>query len=271
MSLNSLKNKSFYTRLVSGIILVLIILGTIIGGGNLLLGFCFVISIIGLHELYNVLGFAKKILGIAGYAAAAAYYLLVKSGNENYIILLLVASMVVMMVIFVFRFSEYHADQIFLAFFGILYVAVMISFIYKLRIQSEGTYLVWLIILGSWGSDTFAYLVGMIFGKHKLAPVLSPKKSVEGAVGGVVASGILGIVYCLIFKEHISVSPVMTGLICAGAAVISQIGDLAASGIKRNYEIKDYGRLIPGHGGILDRFDSIIFAAPVIYYLIMYV
>lgn len=271
MALSNLKNKSFYTRTGSGIILVLILLTMIIGGGNLLLGFCFVISLIGLYELYSVLGFGKKLLGIAGYIFASCYYLLVKFSMENYLLMLLVTAMIVMMIIFVFRFSVYRAEQVFLGFFGIIYVAVMISFIYKLRIQSEGNYIVWLIIISSWGSDTFAYLTGMIFGKHKLAPVLSPKKSIEGAVGGVVASAILGYAFSMIFSKSVSMTPIMTGLICVGAAIISQIGDLAASGIKRNFDIKDYGHLIPGHGGILDRFDSIIFTAPVIYYLSMYV
>ena len=96
-----------------------------------------------------------------------------------------------------------------------------------------------------------------------MAPVLSPKKSVEGAVGGVVGAALLGAVYAVIVKTGI----LEYALICAAGALISMVGDLAASAIKRNQEIKDYGTLIPGHGGIMDRFDSVIFTAPVIYYL----
>ena len=110
----------------------------------------------------------------------------------------------------------------------------------------------------------------MIFGKHKLAPVLSPKKSIEGAVGGVAGAALVGLVYAVIIgklgisqRELLWVFPVISAI----GAVISQVGDLAASAIKRNFGIKDYGRLIPGHGGIMDRFDSVVFTAPMIYYL----
>ncbi len=129
--------------------------------------------------------------------------------------------------------------------------------------------MVWLIFLSSWGCDTCAYCVGMLFGKHKMAPVLSPKKSVEGGVGGVVGAFLLGLIYSICANHFVGaeVSVFFCALICGIGGAISQIGDLSASAIKRNYEIKDYGTLIPGHGGILDRFDSVIFTAPIIYYL----
>ena len=127
----------------------------------------------------------------------------------------------------------------------------------------DGKYLVWLIVLSSWGCDTCAYAVGMLIGKHKLAPVLSPKKSIEGAIGGVVGAALIGYIYGMFFW----LDPPECALLCAVGAVVSQVGDLAASAIKRNHNIKDYGHLIPGHGGILDRFDSVIFTAPIIYIL----
>ena len=141
---------------------------------------------------------------------------------------------------------------------------------YLTRELTHGIYLVWFIFISSWICDTCAYLSGMALGRHKLAPVLSPKKSVEGAVGGTVGSALVGALFAWIFllpvRKDVSVVWV-AAVICAAGAVISQVGDLAASAIKRNHDIKDYGKLIPGHGGILDRFDSVIFTAPVIYYL----
>ena len=115
----------------------------------------------------------------------------------------------------------------------------------------------------SWGCDTCAYCVGMLIGKHKMAPVLSPKKSIEGAVGGVVGAALLGVAYAAVLHNDM----IAYAIICAVGALISMVGDLAASAIKRNQGIKDYGKLIPGHGGILDRFDSVIFTAPIIYFL----
>ena len=131
----------------------------------------------------------------------------------------------------------------------------------------------WLIFLSSWGCDTCAYCSGMLLGKHKLAPVLSPKKSIEGAIGGTLGSAILGLIYAWIFgsRMHGIEEPVIACTVaCAIAAVISQIGDLAASAIKRNHKVKDYGHIIPGHGGILDRFDSMIFTAPAIYFVLTF-
>lgn len=128
----------------------------------------------------------------------------------------------------------------------------------------------WLIFLCSWGCDTFAYCVGMLFGKHKLAPVLSPKKSIEGAIGGVVGAALLGALYGAVVNQYtvLDNTTLYFAIIGAVGAAISQFGDLVASGNKRQHNIKDYGKLIPGHGGILDRFDSVIFTAPLIYALL---
>ncbi len=160
-----------------------------------------------------------------------------------------------------------------MAFFGVVYASVMLSYLYQGRGMADGTYLVWLIFFSSWGCDTCAYCVGMLFGRHKLAPVLSPKKSIEGAVGGVVGAAILGFLYATVFQDkmmEITNPQAACAAACAIAAVISQIGDLAASAIKRNHGIKDYGHLIPGHGGILDRFDSMLFTAPAIYFAVTF-
>ena len=139
---------------------------------------------------------------------------------------------------------------------------------------SGGAYIVWLIFLCSWGCDTCAYCVGVLIGKHKMAPKLSPKKSVEGALGGIAGTILLTILYGFAFQKQMQIAReeifILAGITAAGG-LISMVGDLAASAIKRNYEIKDYGRLIPGHGGILDRFDSVIFTAPIIYYLAHYI
>lgn len=156
-----------------------------------------------------------------------------------------------------------------LAFFGLFYVAVMLSYVYQIRMLEQGAFLVWLVFLCSWGCDTCAYCVGVTMGKHKMAPVLSPKKSVEGGIGGVLGAALLGAVYALAINKFGGASAdVLTyALICGVGGVISQVGDLAASAIKRNHDIKDYGKLIPGHGGILDRFDSVIITAPIIFYM----
>jgi len=155
------------------------------------------------------------------------------------------------------------------AFFGVVYVAVCLSFIYQTRELPDGRWHVWLILLCSWGCDTCAYCVGRLFGRHKMAPVLSPKKTVEGAIGGVAGSVVLCGALAVIAARLLHEAPHIAEFMIIGffGSLISMVGDLAASAIKRNHGIKDYSHLIPGHGGIMDRFDSVIFTAPVIYYL----
>ena len=153
------------------------------------------------------------------------------------------------------------------AVFAFIYAPVLLSYIYRTRAMENGIFIVWLVFIASWVCDTAAYFVGVLFGKHKLAPVLSPKKSIEGAVGGVIGAAAIGALYGYIVRNQvvgIKDTMLVFALISAAGALISMVGDLAASAIKRNHDIKDYGNLIPGHGGILDRFDSVIFTAPII-------
>ena len=178
--------------------------------------------------------------------------------------------MILFMFVYVFAFPKYRAEQIMCAFFCVAYAPVMLSFIYMVRSLPYGIYTVWMIFISSWICDTCAYVVGMLFGKHKLAPVLSPKKSIEGAIGGIVGSALVGALYAYFIVEPVIQEQHVTWifvLISGVGAIIAQVGDLAASAIKRNHYIKDYGKLIPGHGGIMDRFDSVIFTAPMIYFL----
>ena len=191
------------------------------------------------------------------------YYGAVLLDFEKFGMAAVLASLILLMSVYVFTYPRYHANQVMAAFFGIVYVAVMLSCVYLTRSLPGGIYHVWLIFLCSWGCDTCAYCVGVLIGKHKMAPVLSPKKSVEGAIGGVVGAVLLGVAYAAATGGELAAY----GIICGVGALISMVGDLAASAIKRNQEIKDYGKLIPGHGGILDRFDSVIFTAPIIYFL----
>ena len=135
-------------------------------------------------------------------------------------------------------------------------------------------FFVWLIFISAFGCDTGAYFTGMLFGKHKLIPSLSPKKTIEGAIGGVVVGTLLAVLFGLSVETMFQLDEVNTVLLCfvtgIVGSILSQIGDLAASAIKRTVGIKDYGTLIPGHGGVLDRFDSVMFTAPAVYYIMLF-
>ena len=175
-----------------------------------------------------------------------------------------------------------------------LFLAVAAGFIYGWKINIRGSYdaiatvaaivyipfftyhmvlidmtdyslFIWIVVIAAFGSDIFAYFTGYFLGRHKMAPNLSPKKTIEGAVGGLIGSSLLSWLFGFIFMREMAVVCLVLGLL-GGAAGMA--GDLTASMFKRKMGIKDYGTLIPGHGGIMDRFDSVIFVAPVVYYTI---
>ena len=262
----------FKKRLISGIILVAAALFTIISGGYVLFLTLLLTSLIGVHELYRAVKVEEdgyNLLGMTGYLGVISYYILLILGLDAYIMLDVIFILVAFMLVYVFAYPKFRAEQVMAAFFGVIYVAIMLSYIYQTRNLPDGAFLVWLIFICSWGCDTCAYCVGMLIGKHKMSPKLSPKKSVEGAIGGVAGAVLLGGFYGAVTGGYMQGGShiVEYALICGAGALISMVGDLAASAIKRNHDIKDYGNLIPGHGGILDRFDSVIFTAPVIYFL----
>ena len=270
----------FLTRLISGILLLAFTFVTMFFGGQLLLVTLFMISLLGLYELYKVMKFEDTPLACVGYLGAFAWYLNIDT-KPNVILdikvpELMIFSIVVVaaLLVFVVKYPKYSANQLFSTIFGIFYIPVMISFIFKTRETiAFGQWLAWMVYVSSWGSDTCAYAVGRLFGRHKLAPSLSPKKSIEGSVGGIIGSALIGVIFGLIMSNFTGKSEnliIIFAVIGGLGSVISQIGDLAASGIKRNYDIKDYGHLIPGHGGILDRYDSIIITAPIVYFLSLY-
>lgn len=298
----------FWVRLRSGIILVILMSFAMYTGGNILLAAILFLSVVGYRELTGATGVriceppkgerrerhgtpgkekpdvnAPEIIGYLGvvfyYALlainAASGFLTMQTGILSAILFVFMGGMFV----YVFGFPKFHAHQVTAAFFSFFYGPVCLSFIYLTRElgrnmtgsgKPAGFYIVWLIFLSSWGCDTCAYCVGMLFGKHKMSPVLSPKKSVEGAVGGVFGAAALGALYGYAVKDRLGGDGKLMAffaLICGVGALISMVGDLAASAVKRNADIKDYGRLIPGHGGVMDRFDSVIFTAPVIYFM----
>ena len=179
----------FKTRLLSGILLVVIALVTVITGGNVLFATLFLISMIGVYELYRVFEIQNKAVGICGFLFAAGYYGLLYAkpllpDATDWFMLLFMAFVICLMAVLVFAYPRYRTEQILAAFFGVFYVAVMLSYIYQTRILPGGVFQVWLVFICAWGCDTCAYCVGMLIGKHKMAPKLSPKKSVEGGIGG---------------------------------------------------------------------------------------
>jgi phosphatidate cytidylyltransferase len=256
-------------RTISSIIIVICALASILPGGIVLATVLFIISIIGFLELTKACKVRKdkaiNPLEIMGIVIIAIYYVVIYFTQDiTYMTMIIIMALIAVMFVYVFGFPRFHANQVMDTYFALVYCPVMLSFIFLTRQLENGIYLVWMIFISSWISDTCAYAVGVMVGKHKLAPVLSPKKSIEGSIGGIVGAAIVGGIFGIYLDM-----PFILAIVGGVGSVISQVGDLAASAIKRNQDIKDYGKLIPGHGGIMDRFDSVIFTAPITYFLII--
>lgn len=259
----------FLTRLKSGIVLMAITIALLVYGGYPLFFVITGISLIGLFELYRTVGMEKTLPAVVGYISSIVIDILILDNYHEHLLMWLIFTLMVLMACYVIAFPKFDSNQMVMLFFGLIYVTVMLSFVFKVRFVKDGILLVWLIFIGAWGSDTCAYCVGKLIGKHKMPSKLSPNKTIEGCVGGIIGAALLGFIFAVIFFKDKNIWWELP-IIGAASSVISQIGDLTASAIKRNHDIKDYGKLIPGHGGILDRFDSIIFTAPIVYYLVAY-
>ena len=164
---------------------------------------------------------------------------------------------------------KYNIKDIAITFFGICYIVIFLMFIPIIRNMQNGKILVWYIFWAAWGTDVFAYSIGRRFGKHKFSDI-SPKKSLEGCVAGTIGAVITILIYTYIVNTflHANISYINITIIGRVLSLVGQIGDFAASCIKRYNGIKDFSNLIPGHGGMLDRIDSVIFIAPFAYFLL---
>ena len=234
----------FVKRFISAVILLAFAAIALVTGGDFLLAASAVVAIGGTYEILKVDSLHKTPLGAVSYIAAAGYYVMLYLEKQQYFTLWIVFMLILLLTSYVFSYPKYDAKQVGLAFLPLVYVAVLISFVYQTRELPYGNWFVWLIIIGASGSDTFAYLTGMLIGSHHFSE-LSPKKTIEGCVGGVLGTAVLALVYSFFLPEGVDtlfgVNVHILLLICgAVCSIVSQIGDLAASAIKRNYGIKDY-------------------------------
>ena len=259
-------------RTITAVVLVAVFIPIVYFSGTIVFPIVMaVLSVIAAYEMLACVGLKKNVaVSIPAYLFAAGVPLIPWFCGESAIPLIFAAAVVLLIFIFATNvFSRGKLDYTISAsaFTGIFYIGVTFASIVLLRLT--GKYLYLLTFIGPWTSDVFAYLTGRLLGKHKLIPEVSPKKTVEGSIGGIIFAAGAFALYAFIIKRFFdpSLTPNYAVLAISGAivSVISQIGDLAASVIKRRFGVKDYGWLFPGHGGVMDRFDSVLLTAPVLY------
>lgn len=253
--------KNFVERVFGGaIILAILLLITFLGRVPFIIGIG-AFSFIGLYEMKEVLKKININIPLKLLFVTNTLIMIAAFADNTDLYMTTFAICLLMLLICIIFDSKYNLMDGFGASFTMLYVSFLMSHI--IRIQNINY--IWLLYLTAWGSDTFAYLVGSTIGKHKIDLIahISPNKTLEGCLGGVIGAIILNIIY--VSSENLDIRILDVLIFTIIAASLSQVGDLVASYIKRQTGIKDFGHIIIGHGGILDRFDSLLFIAPVLY------
>lgn len=256
-------------RVISGTVLLALTAGVLISGNTTIVNItAAVVALLAVNEYFNSIKKENKFERIFASVLAISIAFLDLIPYRFLILIYPITIAILFIEVIVTEMKTSYLD-IAKTGFGIIYIIGFLLFIPLLYKESNGKFLVWYIAIASWGTDTFAYWIGSKFGKHKLTPI-SPKKSVEGSVGGVVGAVIIALIYTYIINTHANMNFSMYSVagITFILSILSQIGDLAASSIKRCVGIKDFSNLIPGHGGMLDRVDSILFIAPFAYFLL---
>ena len=266
-------------RIISGIVAFIIFLPIVIfSESGTTQGWVFPIAIaigcaIGLCEMFNCIGVLKMwhlsipliLIGGSMPVLARAF----DGGRDiefnSLLLMMAIVSMTYILAVSLFSKGKLPIERAALAFVTLFYIAGGFTSIVLLRdFDNYGKYIFMLIFVGAWGTDIFAYFVGRFFGRHKLIPEISPKKTVEGSIGGIVFCALLYMLYGFVlakFNSGFSNTYWLLAIVGVIISVVAQIGDLTMSQIKRQFGIKDYGKIMPGHGGILDRCDSVLTVA----------
>lgn len=251
------------TRIISAIVAIPIFLFFIIMGGYWLQSAVTLLALVGAYELYKAVSGSIKPVHFVGFISIIAYIWF-----ANYVVNIscVFAVLLTLFLIMIICHNSVNVNDVSVTILGFVYLGLTLPT--ACTIRSMGLGLIWMPFIYAWVSDTAAYFVGSAIGKHKLAPVLSPKKSIEGAVGAVLITAVISCAYAYLIGYQGTRDMIIFFIFGGVGSVIGQIGDIAASTIKRYTGIKDYGNIMPGHGGVLDRFDSVLFTLPIVYIVI---
>lgn len=264
-------------RVLSGIVLFPIAAAILILGNKYVVDIAIaVLAVMCLHEFYKAFRTAKKANPISwiGYVIASMLsiiHIIPIDSIIKVISLLLPITLAILFMYVVIKNLKVNIIDIAVTFLGIFYIVVFLMYISIIRENLEhGKLLIWYVFFAAWGTDIFAYIVGKAIGKHHFTEI-SPKKTIEGCIGGTLGAILIAILYNIVCKYvfQVEFNYVYITVITIILSIMSQLGDLAASSVKRYTGIKDFSNLIPGHGGMLDRIDSVIFVAPFAYFLFM--
>ena len=259
-------------RLLTAALGIPLVIGFVWVGGFAFGAFVIILEIIMLCEYFNMLawgnenGRLKSFVLVISIIWGLVYTVVVDfSASLAYMTPMIIILFALIAVLALFSAPRIDYAQFSITFTGTVYIVCFLNYLLLIRRMADGLHAFIALLIIIWTCDTIAYFVGIKFGKRKLAPLISPKKSWEGAIGGYLASGCAFLVFAQYFLEVDTINKI---IIAVTLPIIAQFGDLIESYIKRYFDVKDSGNFLPGHGGLFDRFDSIIFAAPFFFYLL---
>lgn len=265
------------TRIISSIVAVALLLAVIFSG-ELVFDICaFALAVIASHEFIEagksggykpykpIIYLSTLFVLFAGVKDLIWGVNLLKS--TEFILFFAYIVTAVVLAVLVKDYEKFTIQDAGFTLISIFYVIFMFAFLPLIRNMENGIYLIWIVFIGAWGTDTSAYFAGVSLGKHKMLPKVSPKKSYEGFFGGILGCFLLTVAFGWYLTQNNIVSFSLYHFVILGIlnGLFSQLGDWIASAVKRYVDIKDYGKIMPGHGGVLDRFDSILFISPLVF------
>lgn len=258
-------------RLISAFFGIMIVLGIIFSPSVVFYIAMVLASFLMLYELHNTFQMKEKWqLVLLNYLFAASLLCTpIFFPYDRMVFVITIYVMLLLIFSVLFHQTVKFAD-VTKSLFMLIYAVLLPLHLSGIRMMGHGIYLIFVAFLGAWMPDTFAYFSGCLLGKHKLIPAISPNKTVEGCVGAIVGTLLIFAGYGLLMNFAFGFQVNYIALLCLGfiCSVVSQFGDLSASVIKREFGIKDFGNIMPGHGGLVDRVDSLLFIAPVVYYFL---
>ena len=260
-------------RVIYGLLGFIFILAVMILGNEYVIDVLFgIIAIVGVHEFYNAFTEKAKPVRWVGYLSAIFIMFIHIIPNYYLNIIFPLTIPFIMTLLFsqvIITKMKINFYDIAVTFMGIAYAVAFTMFVPMIFGLTNGKILIWYLMFIAWGTDVFAYYIGKNLGKHKLTKI-SPNKTKEGCIGGIIGAVIFTAIYTIVVNKYfgLNINYLYIIIVAILGSMVSQIGDLAASSVKRYTGVKDFGNLIPGHGGIIDRFDSIIFIAPFMYALL---
>ena len=261
-------------RITSGLLGFPLVLAVLLIGNKIVVDIALaIIALLAMSEYFNAVEKVSKPVRWLGYVScfSIAFIHIIPVESLNMVVTLAVPTILTILFAQVIATDmKTNFKDIAYTFIGIFYVVFFMMFVALIDGMNNGKILIWYAIIAAWGTDIFAYVVGMAIGKHKYTAV-SPKKSIEGCIAGAAGAVIVSTIFMIISNNYwgTEFSYGMIAIVSLALSLLSQIGDFVASSVKRFVDVKDYGNLLPGHGGMLDRLDSLVFIAPFLYMIFM--